>query len=314
MNVSGLLSQARCSLALSRLRLSAVAGGLVRRIPVQDLQLLTVMGLRFSSPVGIAAGLDRYGEFAHRAHLLGLGFVETGTVTLKPERGHNRGIGVLIDNLQRHGWARHDDRVPQRCQLGISITGNSYTAPLHVAEDYLACMSQGWRFADYFTINLGSVLSWVRGDLRALSTLLEQVKCQQLCLARRSGRYVPVVLKLPFENGSFEESMGIVNHVTAAGLDGILAVFPYSDGKQNASDHFVGMQHLRQLVRIAGKRLAVISVGGICGEWDARERFAAGAKLLQIHRGLISPGPRLVQAINAASNRSGRIPRANDPR
>ena len=43
--------------------------------------------------------------------------------------------------------------------------------------------------------------------------------------------------------------------------------------------------------------LPVISVGGIMNEDDAKERFDAGAELIQLYTGLVYRGPRLVREI-----------------
>ena len=43
--------------------------------------------------------------------------------------------------------------------------------------------------------------------------------------------------------------------------------------------------------------LPVISVGGIMNEDDAKERFDAGAELIQIYTGLIYRGPGLIREI-----------------
>ncbi|MGH8623100.1 MAG: quinone-dependent dihydroorotate dehydrogenase, partial [Burkholderiales bacterium] len=41
----------------------------------------TVMGIRFPNPVGLAAGLDKNGEYIDALARLGFGFIEVGTVT-----------------------------------------------------------------------------------------------------------------------------------------------------------------------------------------------------------------------------------------
>ncbi|MBV8376802.1 MAG: dihydroorotate dehydrogenase (quinone), partial [Verrucomicrobia bacterium] len=43
--------------------------------------------------------------------------------------------------------------------------------------------------------------------------------------------------------------------------------------------------------------LPVISVGGIMNEDDAKQRFDAGAELIQIYTGFVYRGPRLVGEI-----------------
>src|SRR4029453_10473794 len=48
----------------------------------------SVMGIRFPNPVGLAAGLDKNGEYIDALSALGFGFIEIGTVTPRPQRGN----------------------------------------------------------------------------------------------------------------------------------------------------------------------------------------------------------------------------------
>ncbi len=50
-----------------------------------------VIGLAFANPLGLAAGFDKHGELIAEMQALGFGFVEVGTVTPRPEPGHNLG-------------------------------------------------------------------------------------------------------------------------------------------------------------------------------------------------------------------------------
>ena len=47
---------------------------------------VTVMGLRFPNPVGMAAGFDADGQCVSALGALGFGFVEVGTVTAEPQQ------------------------------------------------------------------------------------------------------------------------------------------------------------------------------------------------------------------------------------
>src|SRR6476646_316533 len=47
-----------------------------------------VMGLDFPNPVGLAAGLDKNGEYIDALAALGFGFIEVGTVTPRPQPGN----------------------------------------------------------------------------------------------------------------------------------------------------------------------------------------------------------------------------------
>ena len=49
-----------------------------------------VMGIRFPNPIGLAAGLDKHGTAGDAFASLGLGFIEQGTVTPRPQEGNPR--------------------------------------------------------------------------------------------------------------------------------------------------------------------------------------------------------------------------------
>ena len=51
-------------------------------------QPVTVMGLQFPNPVGIAAGMDKNGEYIDALGGVGFGFIEVGTVTPRPQPGN----------------------------------------------------------------------------------------------------------------------------------------------------------------------------------------------------------------------------------
>ena len=268
--------------AFLRLKCSAaLAGESIAISPVK------VMGLSFPGRIGAAAGLDRYGELAHLAHRLGLGFIETGTVTPLPEPGANRGLDALLANLSRQ------DRNRRRCRLGISIAANAATPVEETWCDLCACMERAWDHADYFTLNLGNRIAPLTRQPAMLRALLETVNSRQRALARERSRHVPVVVKLQLSDEAMAEGAILVEALCAASLDGVLAaVAAGSEGN--------GARLTKKIAELAGGRLAIIAVGGIGSPRDACARVNAGSTLLQLHRGRLRPGSRLVGAINAA--------------
>ena len=46
--------------------------------------------LKFRNTLGVAAGLDKNGDYVDELELLGFGFVELGTVTPKPQEGNQK--------------------------------------------------------------------------------------------------------------------------------------------------------------------------------------------------------------------------------
>jgi dihydroorotate dehydrogenase subfamily 2 len=129
---------------------------------------VTVMGLKFPNPVGMAAGMDKNGDFIDALGSIGFGFVEVGTVTPRPQAGNpkprifriekaNAMINRLgfnnkgVDHLVRQVKKRKFEGI-----LGINIGKNFDTPNENAADDYLASLEKVYPHADYITVNISS--------------------------------------------------------------------------------------------------------------------------------------------------------------
>ena len=74
------------------LTLGALKTGLLPSLKVKQRPGLSLklFGLNFPNPLGLAAGFDKNAEVTQAALALGFGFVETGTVTPKPQLGNQK--------------------------------------------------------------------------------------------------------------------------------------------------------------------------------------------------------------------------------
>lgn len=57
---------------------------------VKKFQATEMFGLKFTNPVGIAAGFDKHAEGMQGLHRTGFGFVEIGSVTPLPQLGNDK--------------------------------------------------------------------------------------------------------------------------------------------------------------------------------------------------------------------------------
>jgi len=203
-------------LSLDALQLAAklhVNGLIARAVP--DLPT-TVMGIRFPNPVGLAAGLDKNGDYIEGLVALGFGFIEIGTVTPRPQPGNpqprlfrlpqanaiinrmgfnNRGVDYLVGNVER----ARDFLDRNNVVLGINIGKNKDTPAENAVDDYLICMRKVYAQAAYITVNLSSPNTPGLRDLQfgePLKRLLERLKQEQHLLATQYGRYVPITVKI----------------------------------------------------------------------------------------------------------------------
>ena len=293
-------------------------------------RLRTVMGLRFPNVVGVAAGLDKDAVAVEGLARLGFGHIEVGTVTPRPQPGNpkprlfrlpqasalinrmgfnNDGARTVAARLKRLKGRGSRLAVP----LGVNIGKNKDTPIERAVDDYLACMDALYEFADYLAVNLSSPNTPGLRDLQygePLAALLEALKARQAKLKARSGRHVPLCIKLAPDLADADLA-AVADAVLEFEIEGVIAGNTTVTRPQVADlrrgDEAGGLSGTplaplaRQLVarlreRLDG-RVAIIGVGGILSAADAQAMLDAGADLVQIYTGLIYRGPSLVRSI-----------------
>lgn len=290
-----------------------------------------VMGLQFPNKVGLAAGLDKNGDYLEGLAGLGFGFVEIGTVTPKPQDGNplprlfrlpeaqgiinrmgfnNHGVDHLIENVKA-ARARGFDGI-----IGINIGKNAATPVENALDDYLICLRKAYEHASYITINISSpntpgLRSLQYGE--ELDALLSSLKAEQATLSESTGHYVPLAVKVAPDLSS-EEIAGISDCLVNNNIDALIAT-----NTTLSRDAVQGMQHGEETGGLSGapvtqksteviaefaKQLKgvmpIIGVGGIFNAADARDKINAGASLIQVYSGLIYQGPALITECVAA--------------
>ena len=280
----------------------------------------TLFGLNFPNPVGLAAGLDKNGVALPVWAALGFGFIEIGTVTAKAQPGNakprifrlpaqqalinrlgfnNDGADAIADRLRR---LRNSGRWPA-VPVGINI-GKSRPTPLEQAkDDYLYSFRLLRDFADYITLNVSSP------NTPGLRELQEPQRLAELLHAisnEPGAAQKPVVVKISPDLSSAE-----LKAILAVCEDnGVAAIIATNTTLDHSSippqlNHEGGLSGvpLREksttLIReiAAQSTISVIASGGICDAESAREKFQAGAQLIQLYTGLVYRGPRLLREI-----------------
>lgn len=282
-----------------------------------------LMGLHLPNPVGLAAGLDKNGEYIDGLAALGFGFIEIGTVTPRPQSGNpkprlfrvpehfavinrmgfnNDGIDCLIANVQRAKY---------RGVLGINIGKNADTPMENAADDYLIGLEKAYPFASYITINISSPNT---KNLRALqggdelSRLLETLKNRQSSLHVEHGRYVPLAVKIAPDLD--EAQIADIAHVAEqTQIDGIIATNTTID-KSSLGAHPLAQEAgglsgapvrepsnrvLQALAETLNGKIPVIGAGGILSGADAVRKMQLGAQAVQLYSGMVYRGPKLVE-------------------
>ena len=286
---------------------------------------VTLMGLSFPNPVGLAAGLDKNGEHIDALASLGFGFIEIGTVTPRPQPGNpkprmfritekqaiinrmgfnNHGVDQLLANVAKSKFARSGGI------LGINI-GKNFDTPIEkAADDYLICLDRVYTAASYVAINISSPNTKNLRELQkddALDALLGQLKAEQTRLADKHGRYVPLVLKIAPDLED-EQIRSIADLLRQHRMDGVIATnttlsraevegLPNANEAGGLSGAPVFERSTAVLKKLAGHlkgEVPIIGVGGIMQGADAVAKLDAGASLVQLYSGFIYRGPDLV--------------------
>ena len=282
-----------------------------------------VMGLKFANPVGLAAGLDKNGEYIDALAAMGFGFIEVGTVTPRPQPGNpkprmfrlterealinrlgfnNQGLDAFIANVKRASY---------KGVLGLNIGKNADTPIADAALDYLTCLRGVYPFASYVTVNISSPNTKGLRDLQAvaqLEMLLSTLKAEQMALAKKHKKHVPLVLKIAPDldlkaikdiakltvDNNFE---GIIATNTTISRDAVQGhpLAKETGGLSGRPLFSPSTEVLRMLAKAIKGNIPIIGVGGILSGADAKMKINAGASLVQIYTGFIYKGPDLIR-------------------
>lgn len=318
--------------SLQRLPLGA---SLVERISGEDSEGLGFewRGLRFSAPVGIAAGWDKDGRVARMAEALGAGFVEVGTVTPKPQPGNpgrrifrlrsrdalvnrlgfpSRGADRVAANLSRHR--------PRRAPVGVNIGKNAATPLDAAADDYTACLRELNDVADYFVVNVSSP------NTPGLTSLQSPEALDGLLAALNEARRAvrppkPLLVKLSADLSAseIEEAAAVCR---SRGVDGAIAVNTSldpalrSDEARKLEGGLSGrpifgrtLGAVERLRAVSPPDFLIIGAGGVFGPDDALRLLNAGADAVQVYTGLVYRGPGLLTEIRRGLAEAGWSPR-----
>jgi dihydroorotate dehydrogenase len=291
-----------------------------------------VMGISFPNPVGLAAGLDKNGEYIDALAAFGFGFIELGTVTPRAQKGNpkprlfrlpeaeaiinrlgfnNKGVDYLIEQIKHAKFSG---------VLGINIGKNFDTSLENAIEDYLFCMRRAYPYASYITVNISSPNTPGLRELqfgKYLDSLLIKLKLEQSKLAEEHKKYVPLVIKIA-PDLSKDELKQIANSLLEHKIDGVIATNT-SISRECVRDLKHGQEQgglsgkplfkksteiVRELNSFLKGMIPIIAVGGIMTAEDAEEKTKAGASLLQIYTGFVYRGSSLIKDINQIAQHS----------
>lgn len=319
-------------LALEGLRLSHGVGATQLLCKAKN-QPVNVMGLQFPNPVGMAAGMDKNGEYIDALGSLGFGFIEVGTTTPRPQPGNpkprifrlesanaminrlgfnNKGVDYLVKQVKRRKF---------NGILGINIGKNFDTPNDRAVDDYLICLEKVYAYADYITINISSPNTKGLRDLQdsaQLDQLLGSLNQRRNELAEKYQQHKPMVVKVA-PDLTDEQIPAMAEVIVKNQFEGLIAT-----NTTISREAVKGMKHANEQGGLSGAPLkeqsdhvlsafhavlppeiAVIGTGGITQGSDAADKIRLGADLVQFYTGFVYKGPDLVtDCLKAIANQS----------
>jgi dihydroorotate dehydrogenase len=303
---------------------------------VREDKPVKLFGLEFPNRVGLAAGMDKDGEFPRAIEALGFGHAEVGTVTPQGQPGNprprlfrypeqkalinrmgfnNKGSEAMLQCLSKH-YPKGKRKMP----VGVNI-GKAKATPLDQAvDDYLASFRTLADQADYFTINISSPNTPGLRELQSenyLRDLLTTLRDENRSYAKKLGHEPhPMLLKIA-PDLTYAEIDQIVGVLLELEYDGIIAtnttITRPSGFTSTETGGMSGGADIRKrsndvinyIHRSTDGKLPIIGVGGIDSVEAAGEKIDAGASMVQVYTGWIYRGPFFAKVLAQALKSHG---------
>ena len=308
-----------------RLGLAALRVGLgpVDRATPDPILATTLAGLDLANPIGLAAGFDKNARAPAALLAAGLGFVECGTTTPRPQEGNPRPrlFRLAADRavINRMGFnnAGLDAFAVALAARGPGVVGANVGAnkdTVDRAGDYVLGLRHLWVLADYFTLNISSPNTPGLRELQeraALVDLLGAVAEARRDLTTAHGSK-PVFLKIA-PDVTDAQILDIVEVALAHGVEGLIisnttltrpeslksAARAEAGGLSGAPLFESSTRLLARVRQACGARLALVGVGGVASGADAYAKIRAGASAVQLYTALAYQGPALIPRLKA---------------
>jgi len=304
---------------LLRSLIKSIYGNKVPSLPV------SIMGLDFKHPVGLAAGLDKDARAFQAFAALGFSAVEMGTVTPLPQTGNDkpRMFRLAEDRaiINRMGFNSggiqnfllNFQPFTESTAAGINIGKNKLTSNENAVDDYLKALRAVYAKADYITINISSPNTESLRELQGEEPLMQLLKAlseERIKLATEQRIHIPIALKIAPDLNSteiraiaellieYQFDALIATNTTIERPESLKSEYKNETGglsgailKQQATDVIAEFY-----THLQGK-VPIIGVGGIETADDAWQKMLAGADFVQIYSGLIYHGPKMIREI-----------------
>ncbi|ETV71768.1 dihydroorotate dehydrogenase (fumarate) [Aphanomyces astaci] len=292
---------------------------------------VSLLGLSFDNPIGIAAGFDKHADAMQGLLDMGFGFVEIGSVTPLPQDGNPKPrVFRLVEDrgvINRYGFnsqghAKVRERLEKykywtlstttskqyrRGPLGVNLGKNkSSDSPI---EDYVRGVETLGPFGDYLVINISSPNT---PGLRSLQGKKELHALVSAVLDARNKLWkrLPLLVKIAPDLTS-DDMRDIAEVALALQIDGLIVsnttisrpeslLSPHAaetGGLSGAPVKELSTTVLHSMYKLTEGKIPLIGVGGVATGQDAYDKIRAGASLVQLYSSLVFNGPLAVARI-----------------
>ena len=273
--------------------------------------------LKFRNTLGVAAGLDKNGDYVDELELLGFGFIELGTVTPKPQEGNqkprvfrylnqqavvnrlgfnNKGVEHLVSKIKNKKY----DAV-----IGVNIGANKESTNDQRVDDYAYCFEKVYKYCDYVTVNISSPNT---PKLRKLHNPDELEKIFKRINEIKSTNQIDIPIFLKISPDESEETiLKIINIYETLKINGLIVSNTSiekdilegcsHEGGISGRPLFKKSNQLLKRIHESDKEIFLIGVGGVFTKEDYRNKIKLGASLVQIYTGFIFEGPAIIKNI-----------------
>jgi len=274
------------------------------------------MGIKFKNPIGLAAGFDKNGEVFRAIGNLGFGFIEVGSVTLKPQKGNpkprlfrivneksiinhfglnNYGAYDVLKNIERYN--------KKNIVIGINIAKNNDIDFKDAHKNIRDCFKVLKDVGDFFVINISCPNVEMLGfnTSNYINNIIEEI--------RGISNKKPLFIKISPDIADDEiknivevcvkSNCGIVATNTTKRRDVIYdeRFKNIKGGASGACLKNISLEVLRK-IRKYSNEIPVISCGGIFDKSDIEERKKLGANLFEIYTSFIFEGPSIIKKLS----------------
>ena len=259
---------------------------------------------RLRHPIGLAAGFDKNIRCPNAFELMGLSFLEMGTVTPRPQPGNPKPRlfrqPETLSIINRMGFNSDGSRLvakrlkdlnwkPSRVPLGVNIGKNKDTPHEQAINDFVAGVEVFNAQAHWLTVNISSPNT---PGLRNLATPEFLRELAQSIGSIRSKCWIK--LDPDMDQKSFQK---MISSIQGEGFQGAIlsnthrVEWPEAGGQSGYPLLSPSNSCLEWAWDVTKGSLPVIASGGVLSGVDAFHKLARGASAVQIYTALVYRGP-----------------------